>query len=148
MSEENFFKENESLGFISNLKLKVSWGRLGNQNIGNYPYQSVYELGQNYPFGDTYTQGAAVTTAVDPTIKWEETETIDGGLEAVFWNGLLSVNASYFNRRTYDILYKPSGSVSTILGQKISEMNTGELKNFGWEFEVGHRNKSGMSLTM
>ena len=142
-SEENFFKENESLGFISNLKLKVSWGRLGNQNIGNYPYQSVYELGQNYPFGDTYTQGAAVTTAVDPTIKWEETETIDGGLEAVFWNGLLSVNASYFNRRTYDILYKPSGSVSTILGQKISEMNTGELKNFGWEFEVGHRNKIG-----
>ena len=143
LSEENFFKENESLGFISNLKLKVSWGRLGNQNIGNYPSQSVYELGQNYPFGDTYTQGAAVTTAVDPTIKWEETETIDGGLEAVFWNGLLSVNASYFNRRTYDILYKPSGSVSTILGQKISEMNTGELKNFGWEFEVGHRNKIG-----
>ena len=143
LSEENFFKENESLGFISNLKLKVSWGRLGNQNIGNYPYQSVYELGQHYPFGDTYTQGAAVTTAVDPTIKWEETETIDGGLEAVFWNGLLSVNASYFNRRTYDILYKPSGSVSTILGQKISEMNTGELKNFGWEFEVGHRNKIG-----
>ena len=143
LSEENFFKENESLGFISNLKLKVSWGRLGNQNIGNYPYQSVYELGQNYPFGDTYTQGAAVTTAVDPTIKWEETETIDGGLEAVFWNGLLSVNASYFNRRTYDILYKPSGSVSTILGQKISEMNTGELKDFGWEFEVGHRNKIG-----
>ena len=143
LSEENFFKENESLGFISNLKLKVSWGRLGNQNSGNYPYQSVYELGQNYPFGDTYTQGAAVTTAVDPTIKWEETETIDGGLEAVFWNGLLSVNASYFNRRTYDILYKPSGSVSTILGQKISEMNTGELKNFGWEFEVGHRNKIG-----
>lgn len=143
LSEENFFKENESLGFISNLKLKVSWGRLGNQNIGNYPYQSVYELGQNYPFGDTYTQGAAVTTSVDPTIKWEETETIDGGLEAVFWNGLLSVNASYFNRRTYDILYKPSGSVSTILGQKISEMNTGELKNFGWEFEVGHRNKIG-----
>ena len=143
LSEENFFKENECLGFISNLKLKVSWGRLGNQNIGNYPYQSVYELGQNYPFGDTYTQGAAVTTAVDPTIKWEETETIDGGLEAVFWNGLLSVNASYFNRRTYDILYKPSGSVSTILGQKISEMNTGELKNFGWEFEVGHRNKIG-----
>ena len=143
LSEENFFKENESLGFISNLKLKVSWGRLGNQNIGNYPYQSVYELGQNYPFGDTYTQGAAVTTAVDPSIKWEETETIDGGLEAVFWNGLLSVNASYFNRRTYDILYKPSGSVSTILGQKISEMNTGELKNFGWEFEVGHRNKIG-----
>lgn len=143
LSEENFFKENESLGFISNLKLKASWGLLGNQNIGNYPYQSVYELGQNYPFGDIYSQGAAVTTAVDPTIKWEETETIDGGLEAVLWNGLLSVNASYFYRNTYDILYKPSGSISAVLGQKISEMNTGKLKNSGWEFEVGHRNTIG-----
>lgn len=143
LSEESFFKENESLGWITNLKLKVSWGRLGNQNIGNYPYQSVYELGQNYPFGENFAQGAAVTTAIDPTIKWEETETIDGGLEAVFWNGLLSFNASYFTRKTYDILYKPSGSISSVLGQKISEMNTGKLKNYGWEFELGHRNHVG-----
>ena len=143
LSEETFFKEKESLDFISNLKLKASWGRLGNQNIGEYPYQSVYELGQNYPFGDVYEQGAAVITAVDPTIKWEETETIDGGIEAMLWNGLLSVNTSYFNRRTYDILYKPGGSVSSVLGLKISEMNTGALRNFGWEFELGHRNTIG-----
>lgn len=142
-SEESFFKENESLQWISNLKLKASWGRLGNQNIGNYPYQSVYELGQNYPFGNNFSQGAAVTTAIDPTIKWEETETIDGGFEAAFWNGMLSFSASYFTRKTYDILYKPSGSVSNILGQKVSVMNTGKLKNSGWEFEVGHRNRIG-----
>lgn len=143
LSEESFFKENESLAWISNLKLKASWGILGNQNIGNYPYQTVFALGQNYPFGETYTQGAAVTTATDPTIKWEETQTIDAGFEGVFWNGLLTANVSYFYRKTYDILYKPSGSVSTVLGQKISEMNTGELKNEGWEFEIGHRNKIG-----
>lgn len=143
LSEESFFKENESLAWISNLKLKASWGILGNQNIGNYPYQTVFALGQNYPFGETYTQGAAVTTATDPTIKWEETQTIDAGFEGVFWNGLLTTNVSYFYRKTYDILYKPSGSVSTVLGQKISEMNTGELKNEGWEFEIGHRNKIG-----
>ncbi len=143
VSEESFFKGNESLSFITNLKLKASWGRLGNQNIGNYPYQSVYELGQNYPFGDTYMQGAAVTTAVDRNIKWEETETIDGGVEFILWNGLLTGSVSYFNRKTYDILYKPSGSVSSVLGQKISEMNTGKLKNHGWEFEIGHRNKIG-----
>lgn len=128
---------------MSNLKLKVSWGRLGNQNIGNYPYQSVYELGKNYPFGENFNQGAAISTATDPTIKWEETETIDGGFESTLWNGLLSFNASYFYRKTYDILYKPSGSVSSILGLNISEMNTGKLKNQGWEFEIGHRNKIG-----
>lgn len=143
LSEESFFKENESLQWISNLKLKASWGRLGNQNIGDYPYQSVYELGQNYPFGENFSQGAAVTTAIDPTIKWEETETIDGGFEAVLWNGMLSFNVSYFTRKTYDILYKPSGSISTVLGQKISVMNTGKLKNYGWEFELGHRNRVG-----
>jgi TonB-linked SusC/RagA family outer membrane protein len=136
-------KDHESLDWISNLKLKVSWGRLGNQNIGNYPYQSVYELGQNFPFGESFSQGAAIKTATDPTIKWEETETIDGGFESIFWNGLLSFNVSYFYRKTYDILYKPSGSVSSILGLEISEMNTGKLKNQGWEFEIGHRNKIG-----
>ena len=141
LSEETFFKDNESLQWISNLKMKASWGRLGNQNIGNYPYQAVYELGQNYPFGNSLIQGAAVTTATDPTIKWEETETMDAGIETMFWNGLLSVNASYFTRKTYDILYKPSGSISSTLGLKISETNTGKLKNSGWEFEIGHRNK-------
>lgn len=143
LSEEQFIQSKESLNWISNLKLKVSWGRLGNQNIGNYPYQSVYALGENYPFGGTYYQGAAIKTATDPTIKWEETETIDRGLESILWNGLLSVNASYFYRKTYDILYKPTNSISSVLGQDISEMNTGKLRNTGWEFEIGHRNRIG-----
>ncbi|WP_455638939.1 TonB-dependent receptor [Parabacteroides sp.] len=143
ISEESFFKENDGLDWINNLKLKASWGILGNQNIGNYPYQTVFELGENYPFGDNYALGAAVTTATDPTIKWEETQTVDAGFESVFWNGQLSFNASYFYRNTYDILYKPSGSISSVLGQKISEMNTGKLKNTGWEFEIGHRNQVG-----
>lgn len=141
ISEEHFIKERESLDWISGLKLKASWGRLGNQNIDNYPYQTVYELGQNYPIGGVLNQGAAVVKATDPNIKWEETETIDAGLESVLWNGLLTFNASWFYRNTYDILYKPSGSVSLILGQEISEVNTGQLKNSGWEFEIGHRNR-------
>ncbi len=143
LSEERFIKDNEKLTWITNLKIKASAGILGNQNIGNYPYQTVFVLGQNYPFGENYSQGAAITTATDPTIKWEETRTVDGGFEALFWNGLLSTNVSYFYRKTYDILYKPSGSISSILGQNISEMNTGELENRGWEFEFGHRNKIG-----
>ena len=47
ISEEQFWKENENLSFINNLKLKASYGILGNNNIGNYPYQSVYSLGKN-----------------------------------------------------------------------------------------------------
>lgn len=92
ISEEQFWKENENLSFINNLKLKASYGILGNNNIGNYPYQSVYSLGQaqNYVFGGVYTQGAAVTTYVDPGLKWERTRTTDVGIETAFFNNLNS----------------------------------------------------------
>lgn len=105
ISEEQFWKENENLSFINNLKLKASYGILGNNNIGNYPYQSVYSLGQeqNYVFGGVYTQGAAVTTYVDPGLKWERTRTTDVGIETAFFNNKLTFNASYFYRKTTDV---------------------------------------------
>lgn len=145
MSEEAFIKENEKLSFIDNLKLKASYGILGNNNIGNYPYQSTYSLGSNmnYIFGDLYQQGAAVTTYVDPSLKWEKTTTTDIGFESSFWRGMLTFNASYFYRKTTDILYKPSSSYSSIFGLNLSQINTGSLENRGWEFELGHQNTIG-----
>lgn len=130
ISEEQFWKENENLSFINNLKLKASYGILGNNNIGNYPYQSVYSLGQaqNYVFGGVYTQGAAVTTYVDPGLKWERTRTTDVGIETAFFNNKLTFNASYFYRKTTDVLYKPAASYSSIFGLSVSQVNTGELE--------------------
>lgn len=145
ISEESFFRDNEKMNFIDNLKLKASAGILGNNNIGNYAYQSVYQLGKdyNYPFGGNIQQGAQLTTYTDPRLKWETTRTIDGGFEAALWNGLLTADISYFYRYTYDILFKPNASVSSIFGLDMSEVNTGELSNRGWEFNVGHRNQIG-----
>ncbi|MEG1934351.1 MAG: SusC/RagA family TonB-linked outer membrane protein [Rikenellaceae bacterium] len=143
LSQENFIKNNDGLRFINNLKLKASYGILGNNNIGNYPYQSVYALGNNYSFGGTVAQGAQMTTYNDPRLRWETTRTADAGVEASFWRGLLSINATYFHRDTYDVLYKASASVSSIYGLTPSETNTGEVKNTGWEFEIGHRNTVG-----
>lgn len=142
ISEEKFWKENSHLNWFSYFKLKTSYGILGNNNIGNYPYQSVYTLGsnQNYIFGGVYTQGAAVTTYVDPTLKWERTKTTDIGIETGFFHNKLTFNASYFYRKTTDILYKPSASYSSIFGLSISEINTGAVENKGWEFELGFRN--------
>ena len=140
ISEEQFWKENENLSFINNLKLKASYGILGNNNIGNYPYQSVYSLGQeqNYVFGGVYTQGAAVTTYVDPGLKWERTRTTDVGIETAFFNNKLTFNASYFYRKTTDVLYKPAASYSSIFGLSVSQVNTGELENKGWELSLIH----------
>lgn len=139
ISEENFIRENEAMNWLTNLKLKASWGELGNQNIGFYPYQTLYQLGRNYPFGTSFISGASITTLTDPNLRWESTRTWDVGFESILWNGLLSFNAAYFNRYTYDILYAPSGSVSSVLGLNISPINTGSLTNRGLEFEVGHR---------
>lgn len=138
VTEEQFIKD--AAPWLSNLKLKASWGVLGNQNIGNYPYQSTLASGKNYPFGTGISTGAAYNTYKDPTIKWESTETKDFGLESSFFKGKLSFNATYFDRFTSDILYKPTSSVSSVLGVGISETNMGEVKNAGWEFELGHQN--------
>lgn len=145
ISEESFMKENENLSFIDNLKLKVSAGILGNNNIGNYAYQSTYVLGKayNYPLGGVIQQGAQLTTYTDPRLKWETTRTIDAGFESVLWNGFLSANVTYFHRYTYDILFKPNASASAIFGLTMAEVNTGEALNHGWEFEVGHRHHIG-----
>ncbi|MDL2255755.1 TonB-dependent receptor [Parabacteroides sp. OttesenSCG-928-K15] len=145
LSEENFMKDNASLSFINNLKLKASAGILGNNEIGNYPYQSVYNLGSayNYSIGQNISQGARLTTYTDPTLKWETTRTVDAGFESTFWDGLLSAGATYFYKYTYDILYKPNASVSSIFGLTLSEVNTGEMVNKGWEFELSHRNMIG-----
>ena len=143
LSEEAFIRENEKLKWLTNLKLKASLGELGNQNIGYYPYQTLYELGRNYPFGTTYATGASITTLTDPNLRWESTRTWDVGFESILWNGALSFNATYFNRYTYDILYAPSGSVSSVLGLNISPINTGSLRNKGLEFEIGHRYRKG-----
>ncbi len=141
MSEESFIKDNYN--WINNLKLKASIGKLGNQEIGNYPYQSVYNIGYNYPFGSSLAQGVAVTTAVDPTLHWEETRTTDVGIEGNLWNGLLNFDVTYFYRKTTGILFSPSASVSSVFGFSVSQMNMGKLENRGWEFSVGHHNSIG-----
>ena len=144
MSEESFIKDAEDLKWISNLKLKASWGKLGNENIGNYNYQTLYSAsGISYPFGNAMQQGAAVVAGRDPNLRWEATETVDGGFEAIMWNGLLSANVTYFYRKTTDILQVPMQSISSIWGLSPREVNSGSLRNTGWEFELGHQNKIG-----
>ncbi|MEZ5103490.1 MAG: TonB-dependent receptor [Draconibacterium sp.] len=141
ISEENFIKENPN--WISNLKLKASAGVLGNQNIGNYPYQATYASGWAYPIGDQLSSGVSYTTYTDPNIHWESTRTMDIGIESGFFDQKLTFNVSYFDRHTSDILYAPSSSVSSVIGVGIGSTNTGEAKNKGWEFEVGHQLKFG-----
>jgi len=142
VSEEAFIKDNSRLGWINNLKLKASWGKLGNENTGDYASLLLYQGGQNYPIGGSFLPGVAVTKGRDENRRWEETKTIDGGFESILWNGLLSANVSYFFRETTGILNKPN-TVSWVWGLEPAARNAGKLRNTGWEIELGHRNKIG-----
>ena len=72
ISQESFFKS--LLPVISDMKLRASIGKLGNQNIGYYPYQDVYATGFSYPFTSNLTDGVRKTGLTDPNIKWETTK--------------------------------------------------------------------------
>jgi len=143
ISEEPFFKKNVS--WINDLKIRASYGTLGNQNIGNYGWQSVFVTGTNYNYviGNGISTGAAVNTIVDSTIHWESTRTKDIGIEGTAFNRKLSFSAGYFDRYTYNILVSPGGSVSNVLGFTVGVSNSGKLSNKGWEFSLGYKDNIG-----
>lgn len=83
ISEEDFWKNSSVSTIFDNLKVRASYGVLGNQNIGVYPYQQTYSLGQDYPFGNpaALQPGAAAGTYNNPEITWEKTAITDIGLD-------------------------------------------------------------------
>ncbi len=139
ISEEPFIKN--KLLWIDNLKLRLSWGRLGNQNIGNYPYQNVLTLGRNYPFGNTMSSGAAVTTLANANVSWETTEVTDLGLDFTILKGKLDGVIDVYNKKTSDILYKIAAA--SILGLTPSEVNAASVRNRGFEVTLNYREKIG-----
>ncbi len=141
ISEEPFVKD--KIRWLSDLKIKASYGTLGNQNIGNYAYQNVLNSGYNYSFGGALSTGVANTILVDPTIRWESTRTKDLGIDASLFNGKLGFSATYFDRYTYDILVSPTSSVSTVLGFAVGVQNAGRLSNRGFEFTLDYKNNIG-----
>lgn len=145
ISEESFVRDN--INWIDNLKLRASWGQLGNQNIGTYPYQNVLSSGQNYTFGGTLASGIALTTLANANVTWETTTVSDIGLDFSLFNGKLSMTLDYFDKTTSDILYPKS--VSTVLGLQTAEYNAGEVKNTGFEASLNYRTSIGkLNLTV
>ncbi len=135
ISEESFIKDN--FAWIDNLKFRASYGELGNQNIGNYPFQNTLSLGQNYSFGGVVASGAAVTTLANSDITWETTKVADIGLDLNIFKGKLGLVVDYFSKRTSDILYQISAS--QVLGLNPAEVNAAEVKNTGFELQLNYQ---------
>lgn len=141
ISEEDFLKD---ISFLSYLKLRGSWGILGNQDIGIYPYQTTLNsTGLYYPFGSgnegvTYT-GVGPTTLGNSDLLWEKTTTYGVGLEANFFNNKLGFIADFYRRNTSDILV-----TVPILGtagvDSAPYQNAGKCTNTGIELSVSYGN--------
>lgn len=139
ISKESFL---ENATFLSNLKLRASWGQLGNSQIGNYPYQDVYDLNQNYTFNGQISPGIAQTSLSNQDITWETTTETDFGIDASFFKGALSITVDYYNRETSDIL--AGFQVPKFLGDKSNPtVNLATMVNKGWEFELGYQGNFG-----
>lgn len=139
LSEETFIK---NLNLFSNLKLRASWGQLGNQTIeGYWPYLTVIAQNYNlsYNYGGSLAPGAAVTALVDEDITWETTSSLDIGLDLGFLNNKLNIEADYFNKKTTDIIVQLP--IPNVLGDKTAPFeNVGEMKNNGFELVLNYDN--------
>ncbi|MDD6748628.1 MAG: TonB-dependent receptor, partial [bacterium] len=139
LSEEAFFENYKN--HVGDLKLRASYGVLGNQNVDNYSYQTVYQMYNNtYIFNNTSVPGTGYTDG-NPYLTWEKSANFNVGADATFLNGNLYVSLDYFNKQTSNILLTPE--VSSIYGGSAAKENAGEMKNQGWEITLNYKLKSG-----
>jgi TonB-linked SusC/RagA family outer membrane protein len=156
ISQEDFFKPLKR--WFSELKLRGSWGQLGNQTLkqityasansgyanNNYPYITSVNAGQNYTLGGptpNIAAGVAPVNGSNPNIKWETTTETNVGIDAAFLNARLNFSADYFVKNTSNILL--TIPVSTTYGLGWPVQNAGAVQNKGWEFVADYHGKQG-----
>jgi len=139
ISDENFMEHYRSN--IGDLKLRSSYGVLGNQNVDNYSYQTVFQMYTNsYVFNNQAVPGTGFTPG-NSFLTWEKSANFNVGLDATFLDNNLYVSLDYFNKKTWDILL--SREVSSVYGSTAAKENVGEMRNRGWEATINYKLKSG-----
>ena len=155
MSEESFMKDNVGTWW-DNLKIRGSWGVLGNDNIAQYMYMSTYSLaGVSHAFDNSSVQqtGAWVAVLGNEDLKWEEVNQLDIGLDLGFFNNRLTITYDYYNRQTRDMLYRGSLPLTSGMSYYFSSddpgntvrvmFNAGLVENKGHELAVEWKEKRG-----
>ncbi|MBN1340778.1 MAG: SusC/RagA family TonB-linked outer membrane protein, partial [Bacteroidales bacterium] len=140
VSDENFMK---SVKKINLLKLRMSYGIMGSDKIGNYRYISQLTGEGVYVFDGLLQYGKAIGPLPNPGVKWEESEQFDAGFDLKILDDKVDITADYFIKTTRDLLI-PGIPVSGILGTSAPgagrpTINAGTVRNQGFEFAVGYR---------
>ena len=138
LSEESFVREN--LPFVNELKLRASYGQLGNDRVGQFQFLQAFSFGGNYVFGSSDVPGIEANTVPNPDITWEVSTKTDLGLEATLWDGLLGLDLTLWRERRSNILAQPNLSVSRVFGfPGLPDQNIGKVDNKGLELILSHR---------
>ncbi len=120
------------------MKLRVSWGQNGNEEIGNFRYTSVMSTGAIYYFGDDKTQynGAQPSRIANPNLRWETSEQTNIGLDLGLIDNKMRVGLDYYNKKTIDWLVDAPAPL--MVGNTPPTVNGGSVRNAGFEMEVGY----------
>lgn len=142
ITEENFMKD---ISFLDDLKIKGGWGMLGNQEVADLQYLTIMkrniDYGNKYTFGSSQVGGSRITSLANPFITWEKTAMTNLGLDAVLFNGDMTTSVTWFDKRTTDMLI-PAVVMGTVGRATIPDSNIGEMRNRGWEIELGYRKQT------
>jgi TonB-linked SusC/RagA family outer membrane protein len=142
LSEEEFFKE--AFPFVDQLKLRASYGEVGNDRIDTYQYLQSFFFGNNYVFGTNDAPGIYAGVLANPNITWERAKKTDIGLESQLWNGKLGIDFTYWMQKRDNILIKRNLSVPAILGfPGLPYENLGKVDSHGFELVLNHSSKIG-----
>ena len=139
VSEENFMKDN--LGFIDNLKVRASVGKIGNDNIAAFQYLRLYSLGNTgMSFGQTPVATNGLIAGVSPNnnITWEVAKTANIGMDASFWKGLFGFTVDLFKQTRSNILATRSLAIPFFTGLSLPNENIGSVENKGFELQLTH----------
>ena len=147
ISEEAFMKSLRP--WLDNLKFRGSWGKLGSQPDGNYPYQSKYgtENG-NYLFSGTrYPVGIKTPNIANPDLTWEKATSTNFGIDVTALKNRLDATLDIYQRVTSDILLGGAGDYSEMLGGDLPDQNGGKLRNRGFDFQIKWRDQLSNGLS-
>lgn len=135
ISEEAFAQ----VPFVNYAKLRASWGRNGNENIGgSYPWAATIGTGYGYTLNGVFTGGATYSQVPNPNLKWETSEQTDIGLDIQLLESRIDFTVDYYIKKTIDqLLYTPA---SANLGSNsgTDPKNAGSVRNRGWEFAINY----------
>jgi TonB-linked SusC/RagA family outer membrane protein len=140
LSEESFLNDSNTFDF---LKLRTSYGILGNDRIRDFGFESLLNGEGAYVFNEELLFGTAIGGLSNPEIRWEKQYTFDVGVDAKFFDNKLDVSIDYFNRRTDDLLITPQTSGilgGSAPGSGAPTVNAGSVQNTGLELSLSYRN--------